>query len=300
MPAPRILILGATGGLGRALHRHLSAKYESTSWGRAQLDFEQPDTLAARLATHEFDVLLNAAGMTSPDDCEVQPERAFLANAVAPQILAECCQTRGARMVHFSTDYVFSGEPQDPWSESDKTIPVNVYGRTKLAGEQAVLKASPSALVARVSWLFGPDKPSHPDNIIQRALQTDDLSAVADKVSIPTSNADICGWIEQLIVGDKTTCGVLHLCNSGIASWHSWAEAALMIAECLGVPVQTTRVQPVTLASLTQLKAPRPLMTVMSNARLQGLLGGEIRNWYDALEDYLVQKYQPQCPPPLP
>ncbi len=294
MPVPRILILGATGGLGRALHRHLVTRYETTAWGRADLDFEQPDTLAAKLAAQPFDVLLNAAGMTSPDVCEVQPERAFLANAVAPQLLAECCHARGARMIQFSTDYVFSGESHDLWNETDETAPINVYGRTKLAGERAVLRASPSALVARVSWLFGPDKPSHPDNIIQRALQTDDLSAVEDKVSVPTSNLDICGWIEQLIIRHPTTSGVLHLCNSGIASWHSWAEAALEIAARLGLPVKTTRVQPIKLASLTQFKAQRPLMTRMSNARLQSLLGGEIRNWHDALEHYLVQKYQPK------
>ncbi|MDB6003707.1 MAG: dTDP-4-dehydrorhamnose reductase [Prosthecobacter sp.] len=232
--------------------------------------------------------------MTSPDVCEVEPERAFQVNAVAPRLMAEYCQARGARMIHFSTDYVFSGEPHDLWCEEDETEPVNVYGRTKLAGEQAVLKASPNALVARVSWLFGPDKASHPDHIIQRALQTGDLSAVADKVSVPTSNVDISGWIEQLIVQHPTTCGVLHLCNTGIASWHSWAETALGIALRLGVPVKTMRVRPVELASLTQLKAPRPLMTVMSNAKLQSLLGGEIRNWYDALEDYLVEKYQPK------
>lgn len=294
MPASRILILGATGGLGRALHRQFAANFETIAWGRADLDFERPDTIGAKLASQKFDVLLNAAGMTSPDACEVQPERALLANAVAPQILAECCHARGARMIHFSTDYVFSGEERDLWFEADETVPVNVYGRTKLAGEKAVLRASPSALVARVSWLFGPDKPSHPDNIIQRALQTDDVSAVVDKISVPTSNADIGGWIEQLIVRHPTTCGVLHLCNSGVASWHSWAEAALTIASRLEMPVKTTTVQPIGLASLTQLKAPRPLMTVMSNARLQSVLGGEIRNWYDALEEYLVQKYQPQ------
>jgi dTDP-4-dehydrorhamnose reductase len=84
------------------------------------------------------------------------------------------------------------------------------------------------------------------------------------------------------------------MCNSGVASWHSWAEAALAIAAGLGVPVKTTTVRPIELASLTQLKAPRPLLTVMSNAKCQSLLGGEIRNWYDALEEYLVQKYQPQ------
>jgi dTDP-4-dehydrorhamnose reductase len=292
MPSLRILILGATGGLGRALHRHLSVRHDVTSWGRADLDFEKPDGIAAKLESRDFDVLLNAAGMTSPDVCEVQPERALLTNVVAPQIIAGCCEARGARMIQFSTDYVFSGEPHDLWREEDETAPVNVYGRTKLGGEVAVLKASPGALVARVSWLFGPDKPSHPDNIIQRALQSEDVSAVADKVSAPTSNADICGWIERLILEHPETRGVLHLCNSGIASWHTWAEAALSIAERLGMPVKTTRVQPVKLASLTQFKAQRPLMTLMNNARLQGLLGGEIRNWHDALEEYLVEKYQ--------
>jgi dTDP-4-dehydrorhamnose reductase len=292
MPAPRILILGVTGGLGRALHRHLAAGHEVTSWGRADLDFEQPDTISAKLAAQNFDVLLNAAGMTSPDICEAEPERAMMANAVSPQILAECCEARGARMIHFSTDYVFSGKARDLWFETDETVPVSIYGRTKLAGELGVLKASPGALVVRVSWLFGPDKPSHPDHIIQRALQSDDLSAVVDKTSVPTSNADISGWIEQLIIRHPTTAGVLHLCNSGVASWHSWAEAALAIAARLEVPVKTARVQPIELTSLTQLKAPRPLMTVMSNARLQSLLGGEIRNWHDALEEYLVQKYQ--------
>lgn len=294
MPAPRILILGATGGLGRVLHRHLAVRHDTTAWGRAELDFERPDTIAAKLAAQPFDVLLNAAGMTSPDVCEVEPERAFQANAAAPQILAECCQARGARMVQFSTDYVFSGEMKLLWHEEDETAPVNVYGRSKLAGEQAVLKASPGALVARVSWLFGPDKASHPDNVIQRALQTEDLSAVADKISAPTSNADIAVWIERLIHEHPDACGVLHLCNSGVASWHTWAEAALSIARRLGMPVKTTRVQPVELASLTQFKARRPQMTRMSNARLQSLLGGEIRHWHEALEEYLVQKYQPK------
>jgi dTDP-4-dehydrorhamnose reductase len=121
-----------------------------------------------------------------------------------------------------------------------------------------------------------------------------ELSAVADKVSVPTSNADICGWIERIIHDHPETRGVLHLCNSGAASWHSWAEAALEVAQRLGLPVKTARVQPVKLASLTQFKALRPLMTQMSNSKLQNLLGRPIRNWRDALEDYLVKKYQPK------
>jgi len=290
MPALRILITGSTGGLGRALVRHLSGKHAVTAFTRSDLDLENPEGIAHSLAEHDFDVLLNPAGLTSPDVCEAQPEKARLANVDGPQALAETCQARGARLIHFSTDYVFSGEPHDLWREHDETRPVNVYGRTKREGELAVLKASPDALVARVSWLFGPDKPSHPDQMIERALQTDDLSAVADKVSVPTSTTDICEWIAHLIEHPAT--GVLHLCNSGIASWHSWAESALGIASWIGLPVKTTAVRPIQLAELTQLKAARPLQTVMSNEKLQTLLGREIRNWSTALEDYLTAKYQ--------
>jgi len=292
MPAPRILILGSNGGLGRALARQLAPHHEVTAWTRADLNFEQPEAIAAKLARCEFDLLLNPAGMTSPDMCETQPETAHFANVIGPQILAECCHRRGARLIHFSTDYVFSGEPRDLWLEDDPTEPVNIYGRTKREGELAVLRASPDALVARVSWLFGPDKPSHPDQMIERAMHGADLTAVADKISAPTSTTDVCEWIELLIHQPAT--GVMHLCNSGIASWHSWAEKTLGLAESLGVPVQTTHVRPIKLAELTQLKAARPLSTVMSNQRLQNLLGIEIRHWSAALEDYLVEKYQPR------
>lgn len=290
MPAPRLLILGANGGLGRALTRALSQAHEVTAWTRAELDLEQPETTAEKLARCDFDVLLNPAGLTSPDACEAQPEKARLANTAGPQALAEACHRRGARMIHFSTDHVFSGESHESWREDDETLPVNHYGRTKRAGETAVLKASPDALVARVSWLFGPDKPSHPDQMIEEALQTGDLAAVADKVSVPTSTADVCAWIAHLI--GHPAAGVLHLCNGGSASWHSWAETALDIASWLGLPVKTTMVRPILLAELTQLKAARPLQTVMSNERLQTLLGGEIRGWSTALEDYLTAKYQ--------
>lgn len=288
MSALRILVTGSNGGLGRTLVRTLGVRHEVTALTRADLDLERPEAIAEKLAHQDFDLLLNSAGMTSPDACETQPERARLANTEGPRALAECCHQRGARMIHFSTDYVFSGEPHDLWMEDDPTQPVNVYGRTKREGELAVLKASPDALIARVSWLFGPGKPSHPDQIIARALQTDDLAAVKDKVSVPTSSTDVCEWIEHLI--NHPASGVLHLCNSGIASWHSWAETALGIAEWMGVPLKTTKVRPIPLAELTQLKAPRPLQTVMSNRRLQNLLGSKIRNWSDALEDCLLAK----------
>ncbi len=290
MPSSRLLILGSNGGLGRTLTRQLSQTHQVTAWTRAELDLERPEAVAAALSRCDFDVLLNPAALTSPDVCEAQPDKARFANVEGPQALAEVCQARGARLIHFSTDYVFSGEPHDLWREDDETRPVNVYGRTKREGELAVLKACPDALVARVSWLFGPDKPSHPDLMIERALQSDDVCSVADKVSVPTSTVDVCEWIAHLI--GHPSSGVLHLCNSGIASWHLWAETTLDIASWLGLPLKTTSVRPIRLAELTQMKAARPLHTVMSNEKLQTLLGREIRNWSTALEDYLTARYQ--------
>lgn len=291
MPVSRIVILGAHGGLGRALLRAFAPVCEVLPLTRAELNLERPEEVGRVLERLPFDVLLNPAGMTSPDACEVQPEKAWLANVVGPQAVAESCQKRGQRMVQFSTDYVFDGQAVEAYDEQAEAAPINVYGHTKRAGELAVLKAAPGALVARVSWLFGPDKPSHPDQIIQRARDLAEVTAVADKVSAPTSHADLSAWVREIVQHRPEASGVLHLCNSGVASWHTWAEATLHEAARLGLPLKTQLVRAIHLGELTQLKAPRPLMTLMSNRRLQELLGREVRSWEVALKEYLQQQY---------
>lgn len=290
-PRPRILILGAHGGLGRALVRHLGPNFEVTAWTRADLDLMDLEAIPARLATQPFDILLNPAGLTSPDACEEKPGEAWRTNCDAPQYLARVCQQRKARLIHFSTDHVFDGESQTHWSEEDPAGPVNLYGRSKLNGEHLVLAECPNALILRVSWLFGPDKPGHPDQMIARALQSADISAVANKTSVPTSTADLCGWIEQLINHHPDVSGILHLCNSGSTSWHGWAQAALEIAASLGLPVQTTHVTPASLSSLTFFKAARPAHTAMRNGRFTQITGISPRDWRSALADYLQLKH---------
>ncbi|MBL9130876.1 MAG: sugar nucleotide-binding protein, partial [Verrucomicrobiaceae bacterium] len=260
---------------------------------RADLDLYALESIPAKLAAQEFDVLLNPAGMTSPDACEEQPDLAHRVNTAAPQALARACHLKNARFIHFSTDYVFDGESQTEWSEDDPTAPVNVYGQSKADGERAVLSECPDALVARVSWLFGPDKPSHPDQIIAKASQTDTLSAVADKTSAPTFTHDLCGWIEAIVTHHPAARGTLHLCNSGSASWHGWAQAALEIAASLGVPVRTTQVTPAELSSLTFFKAARPPHTTMRVDKLNRIAGITPRHWRVALVDYLTQKHAP-------
>jgi dTDP-4-dehydrorhamnose reductase len=294
MPHPplRILILGSHGGLGRALTSHLAARHEVIPFTRAELDLTQLDHIAPRLRQEQFDVLVNPAGLTNPDRCVEQPEMAQLCNAAAPTRLAEICQERGAKMIHFSTDYVFDGHAKAIWTEEDMANPINHYGQTKLAGEQGVQAASPRALIARVSWLFGPHKASHPDHIIAKALQQAEISAVADKTACPTFTADIALWIETLLSEHRDVSGLLHLCNQGYASWQQWAQAALEIAQSLGVPVKTANVAPQSLASLTFFQAARPPHTALSTEKLTKLTGITPRSWRESLEDYLTHKFQ--------
>ena len=286
-PALRFLILGSNGGLGRALARPLASVGQVTAWGRAELDLSDLASIEPKLTAQPFDVLLNPAGMTSPDACVQQPELAQRINMEAPSELARVCRKLGRRFIHFSTDYVFDGGKTTSWSEDDLTAPVNHYGRTKRAGELAVLEACPEALVARVSWLFGPDKSSHPDQIIAKALQSAELTAIGDKTSSPTFTRDLCEWIQTLITDHPEARGILHLCNSGTASWQEWGEKALEIAARLGVPVRTRKLAPLALAECTFFKDARPPHTSMSTGRFTAITGIHPRPWQEALEDHL-------------
>ena len=182
----KIAIIGANGRLGAALAREYQRDFEVTSYDRRQLDLGQLDRVRSALAATKFELLINCAALTNVDYCESHREEAFVVNAEAPRLLAEIANEKSAKLVHFSTDYVFDGKKTDPYVEEDKAVPLSVYGESKLEGEQRVLEASSQHLVVRLSWVFGPDKPSFIDQIIQRARENDVVTAVADKFSAPT------------------------------------------------------------------------------------------------------------------
>src|SRR5947199_9817148 len=166
----RIVILGAGGRLGAALVREYRPEFDVIGLNRAQLDLAKSDKIRDRLSSFEFDLLVNCAAMTNVDLCESKRAEAFAINADAPKILAEICSEKKAKLIHFSTDYVFDGEKHEPYVETDAAKPISVYGESKRAGEENVLAVqdrSSSAkatanrhLVVRVSWVFGPDRPS--------------------------------------------------------------------------------------------------------------------------------------------
>ncbi len=281
----KIFITGATGRLGGALKRHYVTRHAVLAPTRAELDLSKPDEVAEIVRGIDFDLLINCAGMISPDECERDPLGALRVNAESPAAIAAECQRRGARMIHISTDYVFGGEGDSALSEDSPAQPINAYGRSKLAGEQAVLAASSKALVARVSWLFGAVAPSFPDQALAQAIAGKEVSAITDKWSVPTSVDDVATWLEHVFTQYPRTTGILHVCNSGEATWHSYAEATLAIAHEFGLLKALPTVQMQRLEDFPNFLAKRPRYTTMSNARLAGLLGEPPRLWQEALRD---------------
>jgi dTDP-4-dehydrorhamnose reductase len=291
----KILVLGANGRLASALARIWSRGHEVASLPRQECDVSNPDTLRAALQSREFDVLVNGSGATNVDRCESERAEAGRINADAPAIMAECASARGARLIHFSTDYVFDGKTEAPLSESSPAHPCGWYGQTKLEGENRVLALDPRHLVFRVSWVFGPGKPSFIEWLVEKARKEPKVEAVADKFSSPTYTEDVAGWLEPFLEPDAPG-GLFHACNSGSCSWRDYGAKALEFAVEAGVPLLATSVGSVALADMKQFVAARPVHSVLDTAKLAATLGYAPRHWHEALREHIFHLYAPVPP----
>jgi dTDP-4-dehydrorhamnose reductase len=278
-----ILILGSRGRLGAALLRLWGAE----GIARPDLDVSDTDALRTFLRSRRYHTLVNCTGLTSLEQCEDEPALAEAVNVQAPGLMALESRRVGARMIHFSTDYVFDGTLDRPYTEGDEARPLSVYGHTKRHGEEAVLDASEHHLVVRVSWLFGPDKPSFVDMILRRALGGGPVEAVSDKTSCPTFSEDVAGWLEPFFESELPG-GLYHACNFGACSWQEYGQVALDIARQLAWPLLQHSVRPVSLASIAGFRAVRPRQTAMDCTKLQGITGITCRPWQEALGSYLA------------
>ena len=281
----KIAIVGANGRLGAALVREYQRDNEVTSYDRRQVDLCQLDRVRSALAGAKFELLINCAALTNVDYCESHREEAFVVNAEAPRLLAQIANEKSAKLIHFSTDYVFDGRKMEPYVEEDKAVPLSVYGESKLEGEGCVLEVSSQHLVVRLSWVFGPDKPTFIDQIVQRACESDVVTAVADKFSAPTYTIDVASWLRLAI--DKDANGILHLANNGGCSWQEWAQYAIDICRRLGLPLKAERVGAVSLRDMKNFVARRPVHTVLSTAKFTALTGVQSRHWREAVAEYI-------------
>jgi dTDP-4-dehydrorhamnose reductase len=279
----RILIIGSGGRLGAALAREYSHEFEVTGVNHRQLDLTNPKQVSKLLTEVDFDLLINCAALTNVDYCETHREEAFRVNAEAPRLLAQLACEKSARIIHFSTDYVFDGTQSKPCAEEDEARPISIYGRSKLAGERGAIEESDRCLVVRVSWVFGPDRPSFIDQVIQRAQQSTEVAAVAEKFSTPTYTLDLVQWLR--LAWERT--GYLHLANGGACSWQEFAQHALDCCKAAGISLQAEQVRPLKLRDMTNFIARRPVYSVLSTEKFAQLTGAKPRSWREAVAEYV-------------
>ena len=289
----KIVILGAGGRLGAALVREYAATCEVAGYNHAQLDLANLERLRETISNERFDVLINAAALTNVDYCEDHRDEAIRLNAEAPQVLAEVCRNKGARFIHVSTDYVFDGEKQSPYTEEDAANAISVYGESKRLGELRVLEADDRALVIRVSWVFGPDRPSFVDAILKRARTEEKVAAVADKFSTPTYTQDIAQLLRPFFELEAGA-GLLHLANRGACSWQEYAQWALDCCHRVGIPMRAKTVEPLSLSDMKNFVARRPVYTVLATEKYEQLSGRAPRDWHDAVAEYVREKVAPK------
>jgi len=281
----KIAILGACGRLGAALMREYREKFDVTGFNHAQLDLSDHAQLREMLGTLKVDLMINAAAFTNVDGCETQREEAFRINAEAPRVLAEICRDKSAKLIHFSTDYVFDGEKRDPYTEEDEARPISVYGESKREGEKFVLQTQ-GHLVVRVSWVFGPDRPSFIDGMIKRARESVHVDAIADKFSAPTYTRDIAQMLPRFFDVD-VPCGILHFASTGECSWQEYAQWAIDCCHAEGVPLKATTVEPRRLIDMRNWMARRPVYSVLSTKRYTSITSGRPRGWREAVAEYV-------------
>jgi len=293
----RVLILGATGQLGTDLVKAAAAEgVEHVGLGHEEVEVTSAESLGAAIERFHPTIVINSAAFHQMDRCEEDPQQAFSVNTLGALVVARAAAAAGARSLFVSTDYVFAGEkppagdgrvtPETAYVETDAVAPINVYGASKAAGEQAVALAGPEHRVVRVSSLFGVAGArgkggNFIEAILKKAKEGGPLRVVNDQWMTPTYTVDAAQAIVRLALRDST--GIVHVTNSGCCTWHAFAAEAVRL---VGLSVAVEPVPASTYAS----KARRPRNSALHAGRLASLVGAPLRSWREALRAYLHEK----------
>jgi len=275
----KILILGHKGMLGSDLFLRLFAFHEVTGKDIEDLDIASADACEGVISETEPDVVINAAAYTDVDGCETNREKCFSVNAEGVKNITLACGDRGIKVVHFSTDYVFDGKKGTSYVEDDTCNPVNVYGQSKLAGEQYLQQFSNDFLLIRSAWLYGKNGKNFVKTIVDKARISKQLEVVDDQIGSPTFSWDLAGAVQLLIEGKYS--GTFHVTNRGKCSWYEFAKRILKSA-C----IDDVTVKPIKSDVLAR-PANRPHLSVLSCRKFIESTGKTMRYWQIALDDFI-------------
>lgn len=286
----RILVTGRNGQVGDALTRLLPGLGEVIALDRSQLDLADPDALRSAMRELQPSIVINAAAYTAVDAAENDEAMAFRINAQAPRVLAEEAERLGAALIHYSTDYVFDGSKDGEWLEDDATAPLSAYGRSKLAGEQAITDVGGTHLILRTSWVYGLHGKNFLLTMLKLAETRDALSIVDDQIGAPTWSQTIAEATLSIIrdAGEPAQLaplsGIYHLCAGGYSSWFGFAQAIFADSSIAKKPI----LHPITTAEYPT-PAKRPKNSRMNTDKFRRAFG-DLPAWEDALATCLRQR----------
>jgi dTDP-4-dehydrorhamnose reductase len=283
----RILLIGAKGMLGRDLSKILRSSngtdslehFEVIGWDVDEIDIRQEVSTFSKIESLRPDILVHLAAYTDVDGCEINPDEAFRVNAEGVKHVAMGAQACGARVVYLSTDYVFDGEKKEAYVESDPPHPLNVYGQTKLKGEQYLQERVSDHLIIRTQWLYGRYGKNFVSSILRQARERQTLTIVNDQTGSPTYTVDLSKAIRTLIQHDCR--GIFHVANREVCTWYTFGQAILNFSRIEGVSLI-----PISSKELSR-RAVRPSYSVLNTEKLRRETGLSLRSWSGALKEYL-------------
>ena len=287
MRLPRILLFGKVGQVGWELRRTLAPLCELTCVDFPDVDFTKPDSLRRWISSTQPQIIINAAAYTAVDKAESDLALATAINADAPALMAEEAKKLGALLVHYSTDYVYDGSKTTPYTEDDPTGPLGAYGRTKLAGDDAIRQIDGNHLIFRLCWVYGARGGNFMLTMMRLAREREKLRVVADQFGSPTWSRMIAETtalaLARIDSADTAAAvkGVYHLCSSGQTSWHGFASA--IIAAMPESERKCREVEPISSAEYPT-PTKRPAYSVMSCAKLEKTFGLRLPDWKHCLD----------------
>ncbi|MBU0653743.1 MAG: dTDP-4-dehydrorhamnose reductase [Gammaproteobacteria bacterium] len=285
----KVLITGANGQLGLELQATCPANISLIAAGRDMLDITDPQQVAAALAEHQPDAIINAAAYTAVDKAESDVENAYAINHSAAATLAKLAHQNNIYLVHVSTDFVFDGLQSTPYATDAPTNPQGVYGASKLAGELAVQEHCPTAAIIRTSWLYSIYRGNFVKTMLRLAAERDSLGVVVEQVGSPTWTRTLADTIWAFM--DAKPQGIFHCSDQGVASWYDFAVAIQEEACNIGLLDKTVPVKPLLTAEYPT-PASRPAYSVMDKRTTESVLGYTLPHWRVSLRQMLSELKQ--------
>ena len=288
----KILLLGKNGQVGWELQRSLASLGEVLALDRNSSthcgDLANLEGLAETVRVFRPQVVVNAAAYTAVDKAESDQTTAHLINALAPEVLSRACAAIDALLVHYSTDYVFDGGGQTPWAETDTTGPVNVYGRSKLAGEQGIAKQGARHIVFRTSWVYGTEGGNFAKTMLRLAQEREKMAVINDQYGAPTGAALLADITALSLQQTQALSGIYHLAAAGETTWHAYAQYVLQTAKQFKPDIDY-KVKEVAAVPTSEFPTPaqRPLNSRLNCSKLQQALQCQLPDWQKGVDSML-------------